>query len=148
MLGGVWTSMLQFTIHSIMNSEPLYNCTEVNEIRIPKLFWLITITSLRKWCNRGTLRKLHSYVPRDKLLPAFAMDDSLTTASRRCVICASPAKKKCAGCRWMRYCSVSCQRQDWTRHKPQCERQVRRRVEFEPNSSSPTPMDVDDNSGQ
>ena len=26
----------------------------------------------------------------------------------------------CGGCRFARYCSVACQRNDWRRHKPEC----------------------------
>lgn len=40
-------------------------------------------------------------------------------------ICANCSKKgnfwKCSACRSVSYCSVACQRQDWPKHKPNCQ---------------------------
>ena len=38
-----------------------------------------------------------------------------------CPVCGQAARKKCAGCRCVRYCSRECQVQDWSRHKRSCE---------------------------
>lgn len=43
----------------------------------------------------------------------------------RCSVCFKPTPprekpKKCAGCRWIPYCSRECQRQDWPSHRAIC----------------------------
>jgi hypothetical protein len=38
-----------------------------------------------------------------------------------CWVCKEgEARQVCGGCKNVRYCSRGCQRQDWTRHKPEC----------------------------
>jgi hypothetical protein len=56
------------------------------------------------WLDNGELRPDH---------PTFA-------AGKLCATCSKPAKNVCGGCKSIRYCSVECQRADWTRHKVEC----------------------------
>jgi len=46
------------------------------------------------------------------------------TPKRMCIECGTVEKtrslSKCSGCNYARYCSPTCQRMDWARHKEQC----------------------------
>lgn len=42
--------------------------------------------------------------------------------SRKCSVCAAATKSLCEQCRQVRYCSRACQKQDWSHHKPICQR--------------------------
>eukprot|EP01102_Stenamoeba_stenopodia_P021087 TRINITY_DN8409_c0_g1_i1.p1 TRINITY_DN8409_c0_g1~~TRINITY_DN8409_c0_g1_i1.p1 ORF type:complete len:409 (+),score=110.34 TRINITY_DN8409_c0_g1_i1:91-1317(+) len=46
-------------------------------------------------------------VPLSKLLPP-------------CPVCSLPAPLTCSRCKQKKYCSVACQKEDWAKHKPQC----------------------------
>jgi hypothetical protein len=39
-----------------------------------------------------------------------------------CLVCRSAATKRCMGCKHAQYCSVECQKADWTHHKTICGR--------------------------
>jgi hypothetical protein len=39
-----------------------------------------------------------------------------------CLVCRSTATKRCMGCKQAQYCSVECQKTDWTHHKTICGR--------------------------
>ena len=49
--------------------------------------------------------------PKPRPVPAYVCD-----------VCEQSAKKKCARCGCRRYCSVDCQRKDWSTHKADCRR--------------------------
>ncbi|XP_042033177.1 ubiquitin carboxyl-terminal hydrolase 18-like isoform X2 [Salvia splendens] len=38
-----------------------------------------------------------------------------------CVVCGNLTKKQCAGCKMVKYCSLSCQKSHWSEHKLRCE---------------------------
>ena len=47
----------------------------------------------------------------------------IITDPTSCALCkAKDETKKCAGCKQVRYCSLECQKQDWTQHKIICKR--------------------------
>ena len=39
---------------------------------------------------------------------------------RVCAYCGKEAKKKCFGCKEVRYCDLGCQKHDWENHKSAC----------------------------
>ena len=41
-------------------------------------------------------------------------------AERVCSVCAEPTSRHCGGCLYVMYCSSTCQRADWARHRPFC----------------------------
>ena len=67
------------------------------------------------------------YVTRIALSPLFAVS-YLETIGRdpkahKCSVCRGKGKPKimtCKACQKVRYCSVGCQKEDWSRHKPEC----------------------------
>jgi hypothetical protein len=44
------------------------------------------------------------------------------TQTGLCLVCRSTATKRCMGCKHAQYCSVECQKADWTHHKTICGR--------------------------
>lgn len=44
------------------------------------------------------------------------------SSDKHCAHCGSPTHKQCAGCKMVRYCSITCQRTDWLHHKKVCRR--------------------------
>jgi hypothetical protein len=44
------------------------------------------------------------------------------TQTGLCLVCRSTATKRCMGCKQAQYCSVECQKVDWTHHKTICGR--------------------------
>jgi hypothetical protein len=51
----------------------------------------------------------------------FVPANELTQAGL-CLVCRSTAMKRCLGCKQAHYCSVECQKLDWTHHKTICGR--------------------------
>lgn len=41
--------------------------------------------------------------------------------------CAKAGQFQCSSCKLVRYCSVSCQKEDWKRHKGMCKRVINTR---------------------
>eukprot|EP01102_Stenamoeba_stenopodia_P022920 TRINITY_DN9731_c0_g1_i1.p1 TRINITY_DN9731_c0_g1~~TRINITY_DN9731_c0_g1_i1.p1 ORF type:complete len:332 (+),score=63.75 TRINITY_DN9731_c0_g1_i1:42-998(+) len=41
-------------------------------------------------------------------------------AKEKICVCGAAGKKVCGGCKQQRYCSIECQKQDWTNHKLHC----------------------------
>jgi hypothetical protein len=52
----------------------------------------------------------------------FVPTQQLTQTGRLCLVCRSTATKRCMGCKQAQYCSVECQKVDWTHHKTICGR--------------------------
>lgn len=47
---------------------------------------------------------------------------SSTNLERPCVICGKATSQRCSRCRSSYYCSVNCQRADWSLHQPNCKK--------------------------
>jgi hypothetical protein len=70
--------------------------------------------------------KLFQYDEHGKYIGAringqFVPANQLTQAGL-CLVCRSTAMKRCLGCKQAHYCSVECQKLDWTHHKTICGR--------------------------
>eukprot|EP00742_Colponemidia_sp_Colp-10_P011237 GILJ01012460.1.p1 GENE.GILJ01012460.1~~GILJ01012460.1.p1 ORF type:complete len:247 (-),score=15.86 GILJ01012460.1:155-895(-) len=59
-----------------------------------------------------------------------------------CYVCGKQASKKCGSCRQVTYCSSTCQRKDWSKHKLQCGRSALR------NGSGDPPVTITEVTGE
>lgn len=78
-------------------------------------------------CKVTEWRRYAPYVSRLALSPLFAVSYLETVghdpAAHKCLVCRGKGKPKlmtCKGCKKVRYCSATCQKKDWPRHKPKC----------------------------
>lgn len=76
--------------------------------------------------GRGVFAKTKSYLPGDTIFlegSPFASALNVSELSTRCHYCWKLAEKKlsrCSKCQVVKYCSRTCQRNDWKTHKLEC----------------------------
>jgi len=78
--------------------------------------------------------------------PARRTKPLLASTAPSCTVCGQPPTSsqgmlRCSGCKVTRYCGKTCQRADWSRHKPFCNMVVKVQETNPPNKGSVAPPD-------
>ena len=130
-----WKQLLPALVERCRTWEHKADCAYLvqQEVPLTQRMELDPLCGCGRGKDVGALREVEEwrpyapYVTRIALSPLFAVS-YLETVGRdpeahKCSVCRGRGKPKllaCKACQKVRYCSQSCQKKDWPRHKPKC----------------------------